>query len=84
MNKPRSLTTLQTLSRKRQEAHRKRDKLKQRRLSAHLTQSELASHVGVDPSTLSRWESGQRIPRTGALVRINTALETLNRKKTDV
>ena len=83
MNKPRSLTTPQTLSRKRQEAHRKRDKLKQRRLSVHLTQSELASHLGVDASTLSRWESGQRIPRTDALVRINTALETLNRKKTN-
>ena len=81
MQKPRSLPALHALSRKRQEAHRKRDTLKARRLSAHLTQSELANHLGVDPSTLSRWESGQRIPRTDALVRINTALDALSRRK---
>ena len=78
MNKLRSLLTLQRLTHKRHKAHSRLDTLKARRLSAHLTQSELATYVGVDPSTLCRWESGQRIPRSDALIRIDSPLDALN------
>lgn len=32
------------------------------RKRAHLTQREIASALGVDPPTVSRWESGRRAP----------------------
>ena len=80
MNKLRSLLTLQRLTHKRHKALSRLDTLKARRLSAHLTQSELATYVGGDPSTRCRWESGQRIPRSDALVRIDSALAALNNR----
>jgi transcriptional regulator with XRE-family HTH domain len=36
------------------------------REAAGLTQAEIANVCGVTPSAVNRWESGQRIPRSGA------------------
>ena len=36
-----------------------RDLIKQRRIELGLTQEEVAKHVGVSETTVSRWESGQ-------------------------
>jgi DNA-binding XRE family transcriptional regulator len=44
-----------------------------------LSQVELARHVGVDASTLSRWESGRRAPRGGNAVGYARALRLLKR-----
>jgi transcriptional regulator with XRE-family HTH domain len=41
------------------------DRLVQGRTALGLTQREAAQHIGVDPSTLARWERGEREP-TGA------------------
>ena len=49
---------------------------------AQLSQGELAGEIGVEPSTISRWESGSRKPRgkradayAGALVAVAEAIE---------
>lgn len=34
--------------------------LRARRQAAGLTQSQLASHLGVSPNTVARWERGER------------------------
>lgn len=39
-----------------------------------LSQAQLAEMIGVDGSTLSRWEAGLRRPRTEQLVRLVEAL----------
>lgn len=47
------------------------------RRRAGLTLEEFAERVGVDQSTMSRWENGQRRPRGDAACRWLTALEEL-------
>src|SRR5947207_15788510 len=37
--------------------------LKRERELRNLSQEELATKVGTDPKTVSRWESGERLPR---------------------
>ena len=41
------------------------------------SQRELAEAVGVHESALSRWESGERVPRTDAAVRLARVLRAL-------
>src|SRR5438045_6773649 len=38
--------------------------LKRERELRNLSQEELAARVGTDPKTVSRWESGERLPRS--------------------
>ena len=38
--------------------------LKRERELRNLSQEELATKVGTDPKTVSRWESGERLPRS--------------------
>ena len=40
------------------------------RLNAGLTQSKAAEAIGVTPTAISYWESGQCMPRATLLVRI--------------
>ncbi|MEX2275247.1 MAG: helix-turn-helix transcriptional regulator [Actinomycetota bacterium] len=47
------------------------------RESAGLTRSDLAQVVKVDPSTISRWESGLRVPRGATRQRYEDALAEL-------
>lgn len=44
------------------------------RVHAALSLREMASQVGVDVSTLSRWETGTTVPRPNAAVRWAAAL----------
>jgi transcriptional regulator with XRE-family HTH domain len=41
------------------------------------SQRELAEAVGVHESALSRWESGERVPRTDAAARLAAVLRAL-------
>jgi DNA-binding transcriptional regulator YiaG len=50
---------------------------RQIREAARLTQSELARSVGVDHTTLCRWESGERLPRGEAALRYAALLDRL-------
>ncbi len=47
------------------------------RLGARLSLWELAGQIGCAPSTVLRWERGDRIPRGGLAVRYVEALDTL-------
>jgi DNA-binding transcriptional regulator YiaG len=47
------------------------------RMAARLTQSDIARSVGVHFSTLSRWESGERLPRGDAALRYGALLDRL-------
>lgn len=47
------------------------------RQRAGLTQDEIAGLLGVDRSTVSRWETGQRVPRSEALDRYANILRRL-------
>lgn len=44
------------------------------RVQADLSLREMASQIGVDISTLSRWETGTTVPRAGAALRWAAAL----------
>jgi DNA-binding XRE family transcriptional regulator len=48
-----------------------------RRISAGMTQQELAQRVGVRPETISRLEAGKHLPRTETIERIDRALPAL-------
>lgn len=48
------------------------------RLASGVSVRELAAGVGVDPSTLWRWETGRSRPRGEAALRWERALEALN------
>ena len=39
-----------------------------------ITQKELAHHLGIDPSTLGRWERGESKPSKELLKKLNTLL----------
>jgi DNA-binding XRE family transcriptional regulator len=49
-----------------------------RRISAGITQQELAKRVGVRPETVSRLEAGKHLPRTETIERIDRALPALS------
>lgn len=59
--------------------------LKARRLAAGLTQRELAIKMGLDPYsgpvTVSRWETGARIPRESMRRLIDYVLTSTEREK---
>ena len=42
-------------------------KIKELREAAGLSQAELVQLTGADQTTVSRWENGQRLPRTAKL-----------------
>jgi DNA-binding XRE family transcriptional regulator len=48
-----------------------------RRISAGLSQQELAKRVGVRPETISRLEAGKHLPRTETMERIDRVLPAL-------
>ena len=52
---------------------------RQIRRIAGLSLSELAAVIGVDKSTLSRWERGLERPRTDAAIRYEEALRKMLR-----
>lgn len=47
------------------------------RLEAGLTQRELAQRIGMERSTISDWECGQRLPRFLNALKLAKALNTL-------
>lgn len=47
------------------------------RIAAGLSMSEVARAVGVEPSTILRWEAGERTPRGEAAARYAALLEEL-------
>ena len=48
---------------------------------ADLTQQDIADHMGVKPSSVSRWESGERYPRSKTRTRYVLLLENLQRNR---
>jgi DNA-binding transcriptional regulator YiaG len=52
-------------------------KAREIREAARLTESEIARSVGTHYSTVSRWESGQRLPRGEAALRYAALLDRL-------
>lgn len=44
---------------------------------AHLSLSEVARHVGRTPTTIHRWENGERLPRREDAIRYGRLLERL-------
>lgn len=46
---------------------------------ARLSQSEVGRSVGVDASTVARWERGERLPRGEAAIRYARLLDRLQR-----
>ena len=50
------------------------------REQAGLSQADLAHVLGVDPATVSRWESGERDPRPAQLGPYVAALDRLARE----
>ena len=46
------------------------NKLKYRRLSLEMKQSELAKKVGISPAAMCKFESGQKVPRLKTLLKI--------------
>lgn len=49
------------------------------RLQAQLSLNDIAGACGVHPSTVFRWESGDRVPRGEPAVRYANFLEALTR-----
>lgn len=47
------------------------------RVGAGVSQAELAGTVGVSKGTLSRWESGKRVPGTDLACRLSKTLDGL-------
>lgn len=41
--------------------------LRTRRIAMHLTQDDIASVMGVDRASVSRWENGDAFPKTSRL-----------------
>jgi DNA-binding transcriptional regulator YiaG len=52
-------------------------KAREIREDAHLSLSDIARSVGAHYSTVSRWESGQRLPRGEAALRYAALLDRL-------
>lgn len=53
---------------------------RQRRLDALLSQADVANAVGVDASTVARWERGERLPRGSAAHRYHSVLMLIGRE----
>lgn len=51
------------------------ERLVSHRKSHGLTQKELARELGIDPSTLARWERGERKPTGTFLMKIITEID---------
>lgn len=49
------------------------------RLAARLSQSDIARSIGVDASTVARWERGERLPRGTAAMSYARLLNRLAR-----
>lgn len=49
-------------------------RLRMLRTAAKLSQAELAQKAGVDPGSVSGWETGEYMPSLGATVRLADAL----------
>jgi|SRR5919108_30548 transcriptional regulator with XRE-family HTH domain len=52
-------------------------RLRELRRRHGFSECELAAAVGVDPSALSRWETGARAPRLDAAARLGIVLQAL-------
>ena len=50
------------------------NKIRSRREAAGMSQSELARHLGLDSSTVNKWESGASLPRLGNLIAMASIL----------
>jgi transcriptional regulator with XRE-family HTH domain len=50
------------------------EKLKDKRLSLHLTQQQLADNIGVEQKDVSRWETGVVKPSMNNLMKLAVAL----------
>lgn len=57
-------------------------RIKDLRLRAHLSQSEIARAVDVAPATVSRWENAMRLPRGEKAVRLARVLRFLEQAVT--
>jgi DNA-binding transcriptional regulator YiaG len=49
------------------------------RLDARLSLHDVASSIGVDCSTVARWERGERLPRGAAALRYAALLDRLTK-----
>jgi len=49
--------------------------LKPLRIAAGFTQAQLASELGVEQATISRWESGETMPSVAKLIKLTTILK---------
>ncbi|MDR3402035.1 MAG: helix-turn-helix transcriptional regulator [Chthoniobacter sp.] len=59
------------------------ERLVNRRTALGITQKEFARQIGVDPSTLARWERGERIPADKFERCVATAFERLETQNRD-
>jgi len=48
--------------------------IKERRIAAGLTQTELAEKIGVSQATVGMWETGNRTPRASKLLELSKLL----------
>ena len=51
------------------------ERLVRQRISLGLSQKEATERIGVDPSTLAKWERGEREPAGGFLERVKRFLD---------
>jgi site-specific DNA recombinase len=58
--------------------------LVRKRTTLGLTQKEAAERLGVDPSTLAKWERGNREPRGVFLTRVKQFLKSESERKSEV
>jgi putative transcriptional regulator len=49
--------------------------IKEKRLSANMTQDELANILGVGRSAVAMWETGESLPRAKTLIDLAKALD---------
>ena len=59
-----------------QEAKASAERLKQRRIELGMSRTEAAAAIGVDPSTVARWERGEREPQGECAKLVAQLLET--------
>lgn len=51
--------------------------LKDLRKAAGMTQKEVANHLGVDQTTISKWENGVQVPAWAEAVRLCRLLDNI-------